>query len=86
MYAAMGAGTLVKGPIAVIIPAMVIFFCSFLTRQWRLIKKCLPNMKRNEKVFRVFLRERSLVRFSGEVGGSARILARIDEYLLVTNR
>lgn len=42
--------------------------------------------KRNEKVFRVFLRERSLVRFSGEVGGSPRILAKVDEYLLVTNR
>jgi len=42
--------------------------------------------KRNEKVVRVFLRERSLVRFSGEVGGSPRILAKVDEYLLVTNR
>ena len=39
MYAAMGAGTLVKGPIAVIIPAMVIFCYLFLTHQWLLIKK-----------------------------------------------
>jgi 4-amino-4-deoxy-L-arabinose transferase-like glycosyltransferase len=42
--------------------------------------------KRNEKVFRVFLKEKSLLRFSSEVGASPRILAKVDEYLLVTNR
>jgi 4-amino-4-deoxy-L-arabinose transferase-like glycosyltransferase len=38
MYAAMGAGTLVKGPIALAIPAMVIFFYLMLTRKWSLLK------------------------------------------------
>ena len=42
--------------------------------------------KKNEKAFRVFLKEKSLARFSDEVGGSPRVLAKLDEYLFVTNR
>ena len=42
--------------------------------------------KRDEKVLRVFLKEMSLARFSGEIGHSPRTLAKLDEYLLVTNR
>ena len=44
------------------------------------------HWKRNERVFRVFLRKKSLARLTGEVGTSPRILTKIDEYLLVTNR
>jgi 4-amino-4-deoxy-L-arabinose transferase-like glycosyltransferase len=39
MYAALGAGTLIKGPIALVIPGMVIFFYLFLTRRWFLLKQ-----------------------------------------------
>jgi hypothetical protein len=42
--------------------------------------------KRNEKVLKVFLKETSLARFSGEVGRPPRTLAKLGEYLLVTNR
>jgi hypothetical protein len=44
------------------------------------------HWKRNERVFRVFLRKKSLARLTGEVGTSPRILTRVNEYLLVTNR
>jgi hypothetical protein len=45
------------------------------------------HWQRNEKVFRVFLREKSLARFSRDVGTSPRVLSRINsEYFLVTNR
>ena len=44
------------------------------------------HWKRNERTFRVFLKEMSLARFSGEVGGRPRVLAKLDGYLLVTNR
>ena len=39
MYAAMAIGTLVKGPIALIVPSMVIFFYLFLTRKWFLLRR-----------------------------------------------
>jgi 4-amino-4-deoxy-L-arabinose transferase-like glycosyltransferase len=39
MYAAMGAGTLVKGPIALVVPGMVIFCYLLLTRKWFLLRK-----------------------------------------------
>jgi hypothetical protein len=39
IYAAMGVGTLVKGPIALIVPGMVIFFYLLLTRKWFLLKR-----------------------------------------------
>ncbi len=38
MYAAIAAGTLVKGPIALAIPAMVIFFFLSVTRKWSLLR------------------------------------------------
>ena len=65
-----------RGWITLLCLVCLVVVFSDLGGQW----KC------NEKVFRVFLRERSLVRFSGEVDGSPRILAKVDEYLLVTNR
>src|SRR5947208_13736670 len=34
MYAAMAIGTLVKGPIASVVPSIVIFFYLLLTRKW----------------------------------------------------
>jgi 4-amino-4-deoxy-L-arabinose transferase-like glycosyltransferase len=39
MYAAMGAGTLIKGPVALIIPGMVIFCYLLLTRKWSLLRR-----------------------------------------------
>ena len=39
MYAAMGVRTLVKGPIAVVIPGMVIFFYLLFTRKWFLLRR-----------------------------------------------
>jgi 4-amino-4-deoxy-L-arabinose transferase-like glycosyltransferase len=39
MYAAMGAGTLVKGPIALIIPGMVIGAYLLLARRWFLLRR-----------------------------------------------
>ena len=39
MYAAMAIGTLVKGPIASVVPGMVIFFYLFLTRKWFLLRR-----------------------------------------------
>ena len=39
MYAAMGAGTLVKGPIALVIPGAVIFFYLLLTGKWFLLRR-----------------------------------------------
>ena len=36
MYAALGAGTLIKGAVAVAVPGMVIFFYLLMTRQWSL--------------------------------------------------
>lgn len=39
MYAAMAIGTLVKGPVASVVPGMVIFFYLILTRQWFLLRR-----------------------------------------------
>jgi 4-amino-4-deoxy-L-arabinose transferase-like glycosyltransferase len=39
MYAALAFGTLVKGPIASVLPSMVIFFYLFLTRKWFLLRR-----------------------------------------------
>src|SRR2546430_7432413 len=39
MYAAMGAGTLVKGSIALVIPSAVIFFYLLLTGKWFLLRR-----------------------------------------------
>ena len=39
MYGAMGAATLVKGPIGLIVPAMVIFFYLLLTGRWFLLRR-----------------------------------------------
>jgi len=39
MYAAMAVGTLVKGPIALVIPAIIIFFYLSLTRKWSLLRR-----------------------------------------------
>lgn len=39
MYGAMGAATLVKGPIGLIVPAMIIFFYLFLTGRWLLLRR-----------------------------------------------
>jgi len=39
MYVAMALGTLIKGPIAVIIPGMVIFFYFLCARKWILLKR-----------------------------------------------
>jgi 4-amino-4-deoxy-L-arabinose transferase-like glycosyltransferase len=39
MYAAMAVGSLIKGPIAVAVPAMVIFCYFLFTRKWFLLKK-----------------------------------------------
>jgi 4-amino-4-deoxy-L-arabinose transferase-like glycosyltransferase len=39
MYAAMGAGTLVKGPVALVIPGIVIFCYLLLSRKWFLLNK-----------------------------------------------
>jgi len=39
MYAAMAIGTLVKGPIALVVPGMVILFYLFLTRKWILLRR-----------------------------------------------
>jgi 4-amino-4-deoxy-L-arabinose transferase-like glycosyltransferase len=39
MYAAMGAGTLTKGPISVVIPGMVIFFYFLMARKWSFLKE-----------------------------------------------
>lgn len=39
MYAAMGAATLVKGLLGVIIPGMVIFFYLLFSRKWRLLSR-----------------------------------------------
>jgi 4-amino-4-deoxy-L-arabinose transferase-like glycosyltransferase len=39
MYSAMGIGTLVKGPVALVIPGMVIFSYLLLTRKWFLLKR-----------------------------------------------
>ena len=44
------------------------------------------HWKRNERTFRVFLKEMSLARSSSEIGGPPRVLAKLNEYLLVTNR
>lgn len=39
MYAAMAIGTLVKGPIALVVPGIIIFFYLFLTRKWFLLRR-----------------------------------------------
>ncbi len=39
MYVAMGAATLVKGPIGFLLPAAVIFFYLFFTKRWALLRK-----------------------------------------------
>jgi 4-amino-4-deoxy-L-arabinose transferase-like glycosyltransferase len=39
MYAGMSAATLVKGPIGVIVPAMVIFFYLLFSRKWFLVRR-----------------------------------------------
>jgi len=39
MYAAMAIGTLVKGPIASVVPSIVIFFYLLLTRKWFLLRR-----------------------------------------------
>ena len=39
MYAALGAGTLIKGAVGVVIPGMVIFSYLALTRQWPLLSR-----------------------------------------------
>ena len=39
MYVAMGAATLVKGPIGFLLPAAVIFFYLLLTKRWALLRK-----------------------------------------------
>ncbi|MFQ5851623.1 MAG: ArnT family glycosyltransferase [Candidatus Binatia bacterium] len=39
MYAAMGAATLVKGPIGLILPGMVILFYLFFARKWFLLRE-----------------------------------------------
>jgi len=39
MYVAMGAATLVKGPIGILLPAAVIFFYLLLTKRWALLRK-----------------------------------------------
>jgi 4-amino-4-deoxy-L-arabinose transferase-like glycosyltransferase len=39
MYVSMGVATLVKGPIGMILPGVVIFFYLFHTRKWRLLKE-----------------------------------------------
>src|SRR5207249_1189286 len=39
MYAAMGAGTLVKGPVALVIPGIVIFCYLLLSRKWFLLSR-----------------------------------------------
>ncbi len=39
MYGAMGVGTLLKGPIAVVIPGMVVFVFLLFTRQWGLLAR-----------------------------------------------
>ena len=39
MYAALGAGTLIKGAVAVAVPGMVIFFYLLMTRQWSLLPR-----------------------------------------------
>ncbi|MDH3442372.1 MAG: glycosyltransferase family 39 protein [Deltaproteobacteria bacterium] len=42
MFGAVGAGTLIKGPIAVVIPGMVVFIFLLVTRQWALLSRlCL---------------------------------------------
>lgn len=43
MYAALGAGTLLKGAVAVVIPGMVIFSYLLLTRQWFLLSRLGPG-------------------------------------------
>ena len=39
MYVAMGAATLVKGPIGILLLAAVIFFYLLLTKRWALLRK-----------------------------------------------
>ena len=39
MYVALGAATLVKGPIGFLLPAAVIFFYRFLTKRWALLRR-----------------------------------------------
>ncbi len=39
MYAAMAVGTLVKGPVALVVPGIIIFFYLLLTRQWFLLRR-----------------------------------------------
>ncbi|HEU4345870.1 MAG TPA: glycosyltransferase family 39 protein [Candidatus Binatia bacterium] len=39
MYAAIGAGTLVKGPIALVVPGMVVFSYLLFTRKWHLLSR-----------------------------------------------
>jgi 4-amino-4-deoxy-L-arabinose transferase-like glycosyltransferase len=42
MYVAMGAGSLVKGPVALVVPGMVIFCYLFFTRRWFLLRRMNP--------------------------------------------
>jgi len=39
MYAAMAVGTLVKGPIALVVPSIIIFFYLSLTHKWSLLRR-----------------------------------------------
>jgi 4-amino-4-deoxy-L-arabinose transferase-like glycosyltransferase len=39
LYGALGAATLVKGPIGLIVPAMIMFFYLLLTRRWVLLRR-----------------------------------------------
>jgi 4-amino-4-deoxy-L-arabinose transferase-like glycosyltransferase len=39
MYAAMGGGTLIKGPIGLFLPGMVIFFYMFMGKKWFLLRE-----------------------------------------------
>jgi 4-amino-4-deoxy-L-arabinose transferase-like glycosyltransferase len=43
MYAALGAGTLIKGAVAIVVPGMVIFSYLLLTRQWFISSRLRPD-------------------------------------------
>lgn len=39
MYGAMAAGSLIKGPVALVIPAMIVFFYLVISREWRIWRR-----------------------------------------------
>jgi hypothetical protein len=81
-YVFLALGTLAKGPVALVLPAVIIFFFAAAKRDWRSATLWIPGIAlylavtlpwyimvqlRNPEFFRVFILEHNLARFSEDV-------------------